>query len=150
MNIESNLSGHWTDEQLIEHLYGLGPDSQHLDHCRDCAERLSAMVDARRAVEVKSSLADQVPFELLAAQRRSVYSRISQRPRWRLALPVRRLAAAAAMVALLGGGAFVYEQQQSHVVNTQVSDAQLAQEVSQMAQNPEPSSTAPLEGLFDQ
>ncbi len=31
MNIESNLSGHWTDEQLIEHLYGIGPAGKHIE-----------------------------------------------------------------------------------------------------------------------
>ena len=30
MSVESNVSGHWTDEQLIAHLYGIGPEDRHL------------------------------------------------------------------------------------------------------------------------
>ena len=29
MSVESNVSGHWTDEQLIAHLYGIGPEDRH-------------------------------------------------------------------------------------------------------------------------
>ena len=152
MNIESNLSGHWTDEQLIQHLYGIGPESQHIEACGYCRDRLANMVAARRMVDSEASPQEQVSFDLLAAQRRSIYSRIAKSP-WRLALPVRRWAAGAAMVLLLGSGVVVYEQNQHHQAvqnQSKLSDAQLAQEVSQLAQNSEPSPTAPLEGLFDE
>jgi hypothetical protein len=151
MNIESNLSGHWTDEQLIEHFYGVGPEGTHIDECLDCRARLSAMVAARRLKELESSPTEEVPFDVLAAQRRSIYSRIEQSPRWLVGLQVRRWAAAGAMVVLLGGGFFLYEQnQQQQATQNKVTDAQLAQEVSQVAQDSEPSPTAPLQGLFDE
>ncbi len=151
MNIESNLSGHWTDEQLIEYLYGIGPDGNHVDECGICRERLSTISAARRAIEAESSPLDQVPFDLLAAQRRSIYSRIAQISAWRLGLQVRRWAAAGAMLALLGGGALLYEQNQHRqMVQNKESDAQLAQEVSRMAQDSEPLPTAPLQQLFDE
>jgi anti-sigma factor RsiW len=149
MSIESSLSGHWTDEQLIEHLYGIGPDGKHIEQCSDCRERLSRMVAARRAIEAEASPLEQVPFELLTRQRRSIYARIAQIPSWRLGVQVRRWAAAAAMIALLGGGAFLYEQnQRQHALQNKVTDAQLAQEVSQIAGDSEPSPTAPLQELF--
>ena len=151
MNIESNLSGHWTDEQLIQHLYGIGPEGNHIEQCRDCGERLSAMRSARRMLEAESSVLEQVPFDLLAAQRRSIYSRIAGISSERIGLQLRRWTAAAAMVFLLGGGAMILEQNRSRqVVQNKESDAQLAQEVSRMAQDSEPSATAPLQGLFDE
>jgi hypothetical protein len=151
MNIESNLSGHWTDEQLIQHLYGIGPEGNHIEECRDCRERLSAMLAARRVLEAEASPPEQVPFELLAAQRRSIYSRIARISSQRVGVQLRRWSAAAAMVFLLGGGALLLEQNQSRqVVQNKESDAQLAQEVSRMAQDSEPSPTAPLQGLFDE
>lgn len=151
MNIESNLSGHWTDEQLIEHLYGIGPEGNHVDECCDCRERLSAMLAARRWIEAESAPLEQVPSDLLAAQRRNIYCRIGQIPRWRLSLQLRRWAAAGAMVVLLGGGAALYEQNHHRqIVQNKESDAQLAQEVSRIAQDSEPSPTAPLEELFDE
>jgi hypothetical protein len=102
-------------------------------------------------VEAESSPLDQVPFDLLAAQRRSIYSRIERVSSWWLGFQVRRWAAGAAMVLLLGGGAAYLEQNQHRqVVQNKESDAQLAQEVSLMAQDSEPSPTAPLQALFDE
>jgi len=151
MNIESNLSGHWTDEQLVEHLYGVGPEGDHLESCAVCRDRLSSLIAARRANESALPAADRIPFDLLAAQRRAIYARIERQQRWNLALTMRRLAAAGAMVALLGGGTFLYEQKQrAQEGQSKVTDAQLAQEVSQIAQDSEPASTAPLQGLFDE
>ncbi len=123
-----------------------------MKNCADCGERLSKMVAARRAVESQGSELEQPPFELLAAQRRRVYVAI-ERPSFAwYDFPVRKWAAAGAMVLLLGGGAALYEQGRHADVDnrSKVSDAQLAQEVSQVAGNSEPSSTAPLEGLFDE
>jgi predicted anti-sigma-YlaC factor YlaD len=151
MNIESNLSGHWTDEQLIEHLYGIGPEDEHLESCIYCRDRLSSLMAARRANESEAPAADQIPFDLLAAQRRTVYARIEREQHGNFALRMRRWAAAGAMVALLGGGTFLYQQRQrTQEAQSKVTDAQLAQEVSQMAQDSEPASTAPLQGLFDE
>ncbi|HEX4750470.1 MAG TPA: hypothetical protein VH302_13075 [Bryobacteraceae bacterium] len=151
MNIESNLSGHWTDEQLIEHLYGIGPEGDHLESCAVCRDRLSSLIAARHANESVSAPADQIAFDLLAAQRRAVYAGIERQQRWNFAFTMRRLAAAGAMVALLGGGTFLYQQRQrAQEVQSKVTDAQLAQEVSQIAADSEPLPTAPLEGLFDQ
>lgn len=151
MNIASNLSGHWTDEQLIQHLYGVGPEGNHIDGCGECQARLSAMLAVRSANEIESSPSEQISFEVLAAQRRSIYSRIERLSGFQLGVQVRRWAAAGAMIVLLGGGLFLYQQNQhQHAGQNAVSDAQLAQEVSQMAQDSEPSPTAPLQGLFDQ
>lgn len=150
MNIKSNVSGHWTDEQLIEHLYGIGSDPQHLEECSECRGRLSGMVAARRAIE--ASVADgEVPLDLLAAQRRSIYARIDRNQRWPSSLNVRRWAAMGAMLALLGGGAALYEQARQHEASqSRVTDAELAQEVSQIASDSEPGPTAPLQALFDE
>jgi hypothetical protein len=51
MNVESNLSGHWTDEQLIQHLYGIAPEEQHIEVCAYCRDRLADMIAARRMVD---------------------------------------------------------------------------------------------------
>jgi anti-sigma factor RsiW len=146
--MESKLSGHWTNEQLIEHLYGVAAD-QHLDACPDCQARLSSMQARRQAVETNSS-EDDASFEVLAAQRRRIYARLSEpRPFWSDAR-LRRWASAAAMIAVLGGGFLVYEDHKQQVMDNKISDAQLAQEVSSMAQESEPQPTAPLQVLFEE
>jgi len=151
MNIKSNLSGHWTDEQLIEHLYGVGPDPRHLKECSECRGRLSGMLAARRAVEAEAAAERQVTLDLLAAQRRSIYGRIARSQGWPSSLNVRRWAAIGAMLALLGGGAALYQQaRQQQPLQNKMTDAQLVQEVSQIASDSEPRPTAPLQALFDE
>ena len=151
MNIESNLSGHWTDEQLIEHIYGIAPQPEHLEKCSYCRERVSAMVQSRRLVETEAPQAGDVPFDLLAAQRRSIYARLENTRNRRFGLHVTRWAAAGAMVALLGGATFLYEQQQrTQALQSKVTDAELVQQISQIANDSEPSPTAPLQALFDE
>jgi hypothetical protein len=149
MRIVSAQSAHWTDEQLIDHLYGIGPADDHLPQCENCLSRLSAM-ETRRRVSIDEPVSDH----LLAAQRRAIYARLSEPHHWWSALssrvmPVRRWAAATAMAAVLLGSASVY-QYQNHLREAAESraDAQLAQDVSQMSFESEPPATAPLEGLF--
>ena len=151
MNIKSDLSRHWTDEQVIEHLYGIGPDAGHLDECSECRERLSRMAIARRAVEANAAADEELPSDLLAAQRRSIYAQINRIQSWPSWLNVRRWAAVGAIVALLGGGAALYEQvRQQEAAQNRVTDAQLAQQVSQIASDSEPGPMAPLQALFDE
>ncbi len=149
--MESKVSGHWTDEQLIEYLYGVGPEDQHLDTCPNCQERLSVMQARRGAVELNPSFQDEASFEFLAAQRRKIYGRLGEPIHWWSGHQLRRWASAAAMALVLGGGFVVYEQNhRQRVMDNRVSDAQLAQDVSLMAQDSEPQPTAPLQALFDE
>ena len=149
--MESKVSGHWTDEQLIEYLYGVGPEGSHLDTCRDCHERLSAMQARRQAMELNLPSHEEAGFQFLAAQRRKIYARLTERSSWWSEFQLRRWASAAAMALVLGGGLVVYEENHRHqLLENKVSDAQLAQDVSLMAQDSEPQPTAPLQALFDE
>jgi hypothetical protein len=152
--MESNVSGHWTDDQLIEHLYGLNAehphlDAGHLDACADCQTRLSSMLARRQAVESNSS-EEEPGFEFLAAQRRKIYARLTEPRHFWSDSRLRRWASAAVTVAVLGGGFLIYEDHRQQVMDNKISDAQLAQEVSSMAQESEPGPTAPLQVLFDE
>lgn len=148
MNIVSAQSAHWTDEQLMDHLYGVGPAGSHLPECRQCQSRLSAMALRRQHVSVDEPVGE----ELLAAQRRAIYARLSQPHRWWHDLRLSSLfslrhVAAAAMVIVLGSSAAVYEKHRKDLAEFR-ADAQLATEVSQMSFESEPPATAPLQGLF--
>ncbi len=57
---------------------------------------------------------------------------------------------AAATVLVLGGALLVYEETRQQAMQNPVSDAQLAQQVSSMAQDSEPQPTAPLQALFEE
>lgn len=149
MSIGSNLLVHWTDEQIIDHIYGVGPADGHMDACRECAARLTALQHHRLFVDSAMLSQEALREDFVAAQRRAIYTKISQpQTLWNL-LTLRRLASGAVTVIVLAGGFLFYQERQaSDVAKSQVSDAQLAQEVSQMAFDGEPQSTAPLKALF--
>jgi hypothetical protein len=145
MNVESKLSGHWTDDELIASLYGVGPEDLHLASCADCRARLKVMESQRQLVAQEPELS----FDFLAAQRRRIYARLTDPVRWWKSYSLPRWASVATALLILGGSVAFYEQNQNGVtVSNQMSDAQLAQDVSQMAQDSEPQSTAPLQALF--
>ena len=142
MNIESKLSGHWTDDQLIAYLYGVGPEDGHVHACPHCSSRLASMQS--RWQEFGS---EEVSSDLLAAQRRHIYARLTHPVRWWSRLPVRRLASGLATALVLSGGVIYYEQYQ-HGRDPMLSDAQLALDVSRIADSSEAQPTAPLQALF--
>lgn len=149
---------HWSDEQLIDHLYAVGPADRHLSGCEECERRLTAMRASRQEIEACYRAGDALNQEWLAAQRRGIYQQLDRqaaRPWW--ASPARGWASAALAVVLVSGGLAVYRDPQllqsrtavQHPDQPKVSDAVLAEQVSQIADNPEPSPVAPLQALFE-
>ena len=70
---------HWTEEELTQWVYGLTSDAGHLKECAECREQAEAAV-ARRKTVIEPP---EVSWEFLAAQRRAIYRRMSQRePVW--------------------------------------------------------------------
>ncbi len=157
MSIESNLSRHWTDEQVIAHLYGVGPEDGHLSSCEHCRQRVSDMQARRTSVQERSGTDMGVSLDFLAAQRRRIYAKLDQPVRWWQVFQSRGWAPAAAMLCVMGAGLIAIEQTHplgigqhgQPAVKANVSDAQLAAEVSQFADDSEPNSTAPLQALFE-
>jgi hypothetical protein len=144
--IESGVSQHWTDDQLIAHLYGVGPEDGHLHNCDECQSRLSAMELRRMHIGAD---AEEVSPAYLVAQRRRIYTALSARESWWARVAVRRWVPAGAAALALAASVFYYsEQRRRHEHQTAISDAQLAQEVSELSEGPEVSPTAPLKALF--
>jgi hypothetical protein len=141
---------HWTDDELVAHLYGVGPENGHAEQCSMCSARLANMRAARTSVEERAS-GEEVSAEFLHAQRRRIYAVLSRAARPLSPINVRRWASAATAVLVLAGGMLFYEQRsrQRPQLDEQTTDAQLALEVSHMAESAEAPATAPLQGLFD-
>jgi hypothetical protein len=154
MNNRSSVSGHWTDQELIEHLYGITPLGSHLEGCSDCRERLTAMRAARNTIE---SLADDgVGSPFLSAQRKAVYTKLEKHRGWSAALaPHRWISAACALLVFIGGLAIFEHSTQwkqsarQQISQARISDAQLAEEASRVAESAEPQAAAPLRALFE-
>ena len=156
MSIASRSKSHWTDEQVIEHLYGIGPEDGHLASCLECRDRVAVMQARWRSIE--EGTGDEVSFEFLAAQRRKVYARLADQVGWRRIFQMRRWVPAAMALFAIGAGLAVFEETHpfglgdSHgqVVDSNISDAELASEVSRFADGSEPKATAPLQALFEE
>jgi hypothetical protein len=142
------MTKHWTDEQLIAHLYGVGPADHHVDSCRECQARLSRMQLRRNALE--SSSTPEATVDFLAAQRRKIYAAIEQPVHWWSQMQVRRWGSALAGMAIVASGLLLYENHNKPTPRDSISDSQLAQDVSRIAADPEPPATAPLQALFEE
>ena len=90
---------HWSGQDSIDHLYGIGPDAAHLDVCGECRAHVEALEAARK----ESARAPEVSSEFLAAQRRSIYRKLGREPRPRLRFAPTFAVALLVMVALLVG-----------------------------------------------
>lgn len=159
MTERSSKSEHWTDERLIESLYGAGPsatssEAAHLDGCEECRNRLAAMQLSRARVEAQQI--EELSAEALLAQRRAVYQKLERRSGWPAALHFHKWAPAACALLVLGGGVAAWEYRsdwtpQSHeqAQRANISDEQLAEEASQIANDVAPDAAAPLHALFE-
>ena len=151
MNIESKSSGHWTDDQLIAHLYGAEPavgiDDRHLESCGHCKSRLAEMLAQRQNA---ADQANEVDLAFLADQRRRIYARLAQPVRWWQSTAVWRWTSAGAATVALGTGLLlISDGHRMPKLDPNVSDAQLAQEVSAIAGDTEAPPAAPLKALFE-
>ncbi|MFL6450559.1 MAG: hypothetical protein ACJ746_23195 [Bryobacteraceae bacterium] len=150
MKSDSFTRMHLTHEQLIEDLYGVGSASSHLDGCEECQSRRSVLLANRQALEAARSTDSGVRGDFLAAQRRAIYEKLEARTVCHSRLGWPRWAPVALTLFVLGTGVAVYEKQHAgKPAVIQVSDAQLALEVSKMSQDWQAEPAAPLEGLFE-
>jgi hypothetical protein len=158
MNIQSSLSGHWTDEQIIEHLYTGEPGDGHILSCTRCLNRLHSIQENRRRLEEAAQEQNEPTAEFLMSQRRRIYARLDPTPSRRASAGiVRRWASTGIAVLILGGGLLLFEDGSrlgphskpgQQAATSKISDSQLASDVSQMADASEPGPTEPLQALF--
>lgn len=137
------MNRHLTTDELIDRAYGLNTlvnDDAHVVECPECAARLAEIETKRRTMAQPAPVSN----ELLAAQRRAIYSRIERpaprRLRW---VPALAAVGAVAVVAL------VHQTPAPRVVHPEPNDAQLFSEVYSMEQSTEPAAAAPIHQLFE-
>ena len=129
---------HWTDDELLDHVYGLKSDESHLAECSSCSERAKQLAAAReRAAE-----GPEISWDALAEQRRNIYQRLgkpvhsSRRFVWATSLAV--------LFVLMIGLTFLRTKPESR------SDDQFYSDVSAIVQNPAPQAVQPIESLIDE
>jgi hypothetical protein len=141
---------HVTSDELVDRIYGIESAEVmvHLSDCADCSARFETMQE-RRSIVVEPT---PVALDVLAAQRRAIYSRMGEQPRSRM-----MWAPALVAASLMAVGVFVYRPMMSpqiaapqHVTHTETSsDAELLAEVYSMQQSLEPRAAAPIHALFE-
>jgi hypothetical protein len=137
---------HLSNDELLDRIYGLGERSvPHLRECVECSGRFQAL--ERRRAEVIAE--PPVSNEILAAQRRAIYSKLGEAPAARLHWAPAALAAAFLLVM----GVFLARP---HAVRppdaasgVELRDEQLFSDLYSMEQSDEPRAAAPLHALFE-
>ena len=132
-------SGHWSDEELIHRMYGVGQEEEarvsHLQECQECSAKWLAL-EQRRGLFVES--AQTVTLRLEEARRPWL---------WRMA--------PAGATALLLLFALVLHRPapqpvpQEIAAYQQISDEQLFSEIASMVDETAPRVAKPMQGLFE-
>ena len=129
-------SRHWTNDELLDHVYGLKSSDEHLSSCDECATRRDRLERIRGDV----TRPPEIPEALLAAQRRSIYQRLGSPIRaWH---PMRWAVSIIAM--FFAAIALTVYQPRSPLRSY---DDQFYAELSSLAQDPAPRAVQPIEAL---
>ena len=149
MGTQSKTSRHFTDEQLIDQMYGADLVSQssetlpHLVDCRECGSRLAEMHTRWKDVAGESER-NSLPVGFLAEQRQVIYAKLGKSVRWWRWVSAGTAAAVLGVGLMIIGGGNRPSWQESRV-----SDVQLATDVSALSLNLEAQPAAPLQALFE-
>ncbi len=143
---------HWTHDELLDHVYGVGPADGHHLECAECRERL-AVLQSRRATRVGEMQpeAPWLPEEFLRAQREAIAQRVAAGPPrqhswWRP--PVW----AAVMVAAAMALSWPQPAREKLTASGSMpkSDAGMYLEIYQTISTEEPRALAPMHSLFEE
>ena len=144
---------HWSDEQLLQSVYGTGREGAaaetHLVECAECAARWQALL-SRRAGVVGHADEAAVNDERLRSQRAAVWARIEGKPRgwlWRWAPAGAAAGMIAAGMLLLQPG---FHPRAGQAAEARISDQQLFDDAAALSSPEAPWAAAPIRGLFEE
>lgn len=145
MRNEMNRARHWSDDELLLHLYGVGPEEGHAAQCPECVERLERMRLHRQGAPE-----EQVSPYFLTRQRQAILekTRTAVHAGWRW-----RVASGMAVVTVLVGGSMYFqfrpEARPAGPEKLVIYDKQLFADVSSLAEKDEPAVSGPMHELFE-
>jgi hypothetical protein len=137
--------GHWTEEDLTDHAYGIGPEDGHLDLCGECQFRWSVIRARRESIVREPAEPDELE---LAEQRRNIYRRLGREPR---PVAARFMPALAAVLMLVLGIFYMSESPKAPpLAPVSASDSQLFSDIYALEQTSEPHVATPMRALFEE
>ena len=133
---------HWTDEDFVDRLYGVGPANDHLEACEPCRRQWERYLRRRQSLRAATP---EIAPDLLAAQRNAVLVRLQDRPHpFRFGLLPSFAALLLVMVILT---VFRPAPQPRSVLAP--PDTELYEDVFSLVSSTSPSAVEPLESLFE-
>jgi hypothetical protein len=132
---------HWTEIDFQNWLYGIKDEDQHLVACADCSAEKERLRVERRQLTAEP----EVSADFLAAQRRTIYSRLEESPARNWAAWQWVLSTAMLLAIVVG-----LTIPRWHKTAPAISDDQLFRDLSAMEQSAEPKAIAPMHDLFEQ
>lgn len=134
---------HWTEDQLVARLYGIGPQDGHLELCPSCARRWETI---RCRYESLRPAGTEVSEGYLAAQRRVIFARLSEKRHAFL-----RVLAPVLVTLLLATIVIVHRPVPVPPPTVDnASDSQLFEDVFRRASITEPTAVGPIRSLFEE
>jgi hypothetical protein len=144
------MDRHWTEDDFIARIYGVGPRDGHLETCPQCRD--SWLLFQSRREFLMSAVEQDVPARILASQRQVVLHRIKAAQS-----PLRPLVPILAAAGTLALGVFLMlppstpsSATNGAATEKDLSDAQLFQETAAIGQSAEPRGAKPIEALFQE
>ncbi len=128
---------HWSDREILEHIYGLGPDDRHLESCVSCGDRIRAARARRLDLEPAAGPG------FLARQHAATLARVGHGPRARWA-PAVGAVAACTLLAFLS---FRPDPAPEPLVSS--TDHQLYSDIYASLNAGAPRAAEPLQALFE-
>jgi hypothetical protein len=135
---------HWTDDELISNLFGVGPDNRHLEACADCARRWDFIKRKHDATRETRAI---IPEAKLAAQRMAIRSRLEGKRR-NLRLILTPSLATALLIALAALVLFRRDTPVQRLQDAVVEDT-VMEEIYQTTFSSEPTAIEPVQALFE-
>lgn len=133
---------HWNDDALVERLYGLGAEDDHLERCTDCRQRWEQILARRQSVLEPQ----RAPEAFLVAQRQKILARLEAIA---IESPTLHFAYALAVAVIFATGIVLSLPTPEPVRSVASSDTQIFEEAFSMASSAEPQALAPIRGLFE-
>ncbi len=135
---------HYSDEELIDRLYGIGREDSHIEECEWCRERWLQLQERRRTVLEQPT---EMPVELLAAQRTKIRERLEGRPVDGWHFHFVPLAAALSVIVL---GLMLSKPAPPPPPTLASNDSGLYTEIYSMVESSEPLVAQPIDALFEE
>ena len=135
---------HWGEQEFTRWMVGLQEEDEHARACPRCQAELARLLAVRKSVTAES----EVSPEFLAAQRRSIYSRLHEPARHWMRMRIWAPVSAGVVLAAIGVALMLPRAAQQPLVSD--SDQKFFTEISSMEQSSEPRAIQPIRNLFEE